>query len=271
MSNNEEQNDAKSPWIWKAAIVALPVGLALSAAIAVGLKISQGAKTGMEGVTYSATEFSASNLRDAANKAENSIGKRDFETPEGQITMQQMISFITGSLSSINLGYKVQSDEGMTTGGRIWKSYWVDSTEKGDDGAVLVWCEYSDEQNSASVAALLSVAEWLRGRVFERQVRVAFLKDEEGLPGVTSNLSQDEDEIHFHVSGLGQGSRGLMKTGGPLKADRELAFYRLEGKGGERSASDWKMTADWESFEEQVRELCKEISETAGEKVVLQK
>ena len=271
MSNENEQKKEKGPWIWKAAIVAFPVLLAVSAAIAVGVKVKRGPQTGMEGLTYAASDFSEANLRDAADKAEDLIGARDFVTEEGQKTMVQMISFITGSLSSINLGYQIQSDKGEIAEGRIWKNYWVDSSEDEGKGTLVVWTTYSEREDSASVATLLSVAEWMRGRVFERRVRVAFVTDGENLPAVVSDLPLTEDEIRFQVTRFGQGSRGLTKTGGPTKADRELAFYKFEGKGGESSASDWKMSADWESFEQQVRELCEEISETADEKVVMQK
>ena len=266
-----EEEKEREPWIWKAAIVALPVGLALSAVIAVGLKVSGGEKTGMEGVSYLASEFDEANLRDAASKVENLIGDRDFETPEGQKSMQQMVSFVNGSLSSINLGYQVKSDEGSITAGRVWKNHWIDSSEKAGDGTLVVWCSYAENDESASVAALLSVAEWLRGREFERRVRVAFVKDGTGLASVTADLSEKDDEIQFAVSGLGHGSSGLMKTGGPTKANRELAFYRLKGKDGSKTASDWKMTAAWEAFEAQVRELCEEISEEARERVVFKK
>lgn len=265
-----EETKEKSPWIWKAAIVALPLGLAVSAIIAVAVKVNKGEQTGMEGVSYRASEFDAANLRDAASKAEDLIGSRNFVTPGGQRSMQQMVSFLTGSLSSINLGYQVQSDDGAVTQGRVWKNYWIDSSGKQEDGNLLVWALYSEMDESASAAALLSVAEWLRGREFNRRVRVAFVRDEESLASVTGDFSEKKDEIHFLVTGLGQGSNGIRKTGGPTKADRELAFYQFEGKEGTRTASDWKMTAAWESFEEQVRELCEEISREAGEKVVFQ-
>ena len=148
--------------------------------------------------------------------------------------MRQMIAFINGSLSSINLGYVVRSDEGVTEEGRIWKNYWVDSSEKEDEGTVVIWCLYSDDNDSASVAALLSVAEWMRGREFERRVRVAFVRDAEGLPSVVSDLPLEDDEIRFQVTGLGEGSRGLMKTGGPTAAIASLRFTCSKAKAGRK-------------------------------------
>ena len=263
--------EEKSPWIWKAAMVALPTGLALSAVIAMAIKVNKGPQTGMEAVTYSATDFDVANLRDAVNKVGDVIGARDFETASGQQSMRQVIALINGSLSSINLGYQVKSDEGSVKAGRIWKNYWVDSSEDSEDGTLVVWCSYSDREESASVAALLSVAEWLRGREFERRVRVAFVREGEGLSEVTADLSEKEDQVRFWVSGLGRGSQGLLKTGGATKADRELAFYRFMGENPVTTESDWKMTIAWEHFEAQVRELCEAISEEAGEKVVFRK
>lgn len=268
---SEKEAGEKGPWIWKAAIVALPLGLAVSAIVAVALKVSRGEQTGMEGISYRASEFDVANLRDAASKAGDLIGGRNFETPEGQKSMQQVVSFVTGSLSSINLGYQVQSDDGSVANGRLWKNYWIDSSGKADDGTLLVWCLYSKEEESASVAALLSVAEWLRGRSFQRRVRVAFVRDESSLASVTADFPERGDEIHFAISGFGYGSQGLLKTGGGVKAEQEAAYYRFEGQGGAQTASDWKMTAAWEGFEAQVRELCEEISEEAGEKVVFEK
>lgn len=261
----------KNPWIWKVAIVALPTGLALSAAIAMVLKINKGPQTGMEAVSYSANDFDVASLRDAASKSGDAIGERDFETPSGQKSMRQVIAFINGSLSSINLGYQVQSDDGSVAGGRIWKNYWIDSSKKSDDGTLVVWCSYSELKESASVAALLSVAEWLRGREFNRRVRIAFVREGESLASVTADLPDKEAEVHFRVSGLGRGSQGLFKTGGPTKGERELAYYQFVGKDPLTTASDWKMTISWEHFEAQVRELCREISEEAGEKVVFRK
>lgn len=266
-----EQEQEKSPWIWKAALVALPVGLGLSAAIAVGLKVSRGPQTGMEGVTYSANDFDVANLRDATNKAEDLIGERDFETGAGQKKMLQVVSFIKGSLSSINLGYIVQSDEGSVTEGRIWKNYWIDSSEKAEKGTLVVWCSYSDDDESASVAALLSVAEWLRGREFERRVRVAFVRGEER-KSVTADFEEEEREIYLHVSKLGQGSGEVSLTGGMIQSSHEESYFEFKGRGRRwTSESDWKMTAGWEAFEAQVRDLCDVISDKAGEKVVLQK
>ena len=43
----ELAGDEKGPWIWKAAIVALPVGLALSAGVAMFLKVTRAEKTGI--------------------------------------------------------------------------------------------------------------------------------------------------------------------------------------------------------------------------------
>ena len=250
----------KSPWIWKAAIVALPLGLALSTAFALIKKVSEPAKTGLEGVTYLAGDFDVAGLRDATEKMETTVGVRDFETQAGQKAMLQGVSLIQGSLSSLNLGYRVKTDEGEVLAGKIWKNYWIDSSEKGK-GILVVWARYGEVEDSASVAALLSVAEWLRGREFERQVRVAFLRNGESLSSVLEEGAQAEPLTTFEVSQLGRGSRNLLQTGEP-------AAYKFIGEPGVMTATDWKLTSSWELFEWQVRELCEEVSKAAGEKVV---
>ncbi len=266
--SEEDDKREKEPWIWKAAIVALPLGLALSAAIAMAMKISQGEKTGMEGVSFSASNFEEASLRDAVGKIEDLIGPRDFESKEGQQRMKQMISLLVGSLSSINLGYQVESDRGESQEGRIWKNYWVDSSEKPLRGTVLVWTNYADESDSASVAALLSVAEWMRGREFDYRVRIAFVRDEQSLPSVAQGLSRKKNEIRLHVSGLGRGSAGFSVAADPDASQEGFVSYHLSGEQTSSNASDWKLTTSWESFENQVRQLCQEVSRQAGEQII---
>ena len=269
MSEELETESEKSPWIWKAAIVALPVGLALSAVVAMAKKISDGEKTGMEGVVYNASDFEVANLRDTAEKIEEAVGERDFETETGQKAMVRLTALIQGSLSSLNLGYQVQSDDGMTKAGRIWKNYWIDSGKQQREGDLLVWTTYSQEEDSASVAALLSVAEWMRGREFERRVRIAFLWGDEALPTMQESLNQKKSQISLNVSGIGQGTYGVGKD--VLSGTPFFESHYFYGKEGERTETDWKMTFAWEGFEQQVNELCEEVSELAGEKVVFEK
>ena len=254
--------------MWKVGIVALPLGLALSVAGALIVKIKEGEKTGMEAVSYLASDFEVANLRDAATKIHGLIGERDFETEAGQKAMQRMTSFVEGSLSSLNLGYQVKTDRGQAKEGRIWKNYWIDSDGSEKNGSLIVWTTYSRKEDSASVAALLSLAEWMRGREFERKVRIAFLWDEQGVSSVREGLAQKKDQAIFAVSDLGQGRMSLKRVSYPLEGG---TGYDFRGSDGEETQSDWKMTAAWDAFEEQVRELCQEVSELAGERVVFQK
>ncbi|MBK1833719.1 hypothetical protein [Roseibacillus ishigakijimensis] len=266
---SENRGKEKKPWIWKAAIVALPAGLGLSAAIAVWLKVSRGPENGMLGLDYAAAELNIANLRDAAGKADDLIGVRDFDTPEGQRRMRMVTSFISGSVGPNNLGYALASDSGVTRSGRIWKNYWIDSREEEGPGTVVVWAVYSDDDQSGSVAALLALSEWIRGREFEHRIRVAWVRDEESLLPVTSDLAERKVEIQLQVTDLGHGSQGVMLLGGETANESESAIYQFTGKEGVASGTDWKLTAAWESYEAQVRELCERVSELAGEKVVL--
>lgn len=269
MSEVSEEN--KSPWIWKVAIVALPVGLAASVAIALIIKVREGEKTGLEAVSYLASDFETASLRDATTKIDDLVGERDFESEAGQKGMQRMTSFLSGSLASLNLGYLVQSDKGIARGGRIWKNYWIDSDSGSAGDTLLVWTTYSDSKDSASVAALLSVAEWLRGREFDRRVRVAFLWGEEGVPALIEELDKKKEQTVVTVSNLGQGSQNLFRESGSLEGSFAGKNYQFIGSDLEQSASDWKLTTSWDVFEFQVRELCAQIRELAGERVVLQK
>ena len=266
----ELAGDEKGPWIWKAAIVALPVGLALSAGVAMFLKVTRAEKTGMEGVTYAASSFDVSTLRDTTTKIDDFASERDFETAAGQVAMRRMVSLIEGSLSSVNLGYRVWSERGEVKGEKIWKNYWVNSNEGEGEGDLLLWTTYSESSNSASVAALLSVAEWMRGRDFERRIRVAFVWGNEGLPAVTDGLTDRRGRISIKVSEFGQGTWGIESTGGPSKGSPPQESYLLKGKAGGQSETDWKMTLAWDTFEEQVRDLCEIVSEKAGEKIVFE-
>ena len=269
MSDSLELEDGeKSPWIWKAAIVALPLGLALSAAVAMYLKVTTAEKTGMEAVSYSASDFKVEDLRDSVSKIETLMARRDFESEEGQEEMLRMISFISGSLASINLGYRVENDRGEAKGDRIWKNYWIDSEKATGDDEVLVWTTYSGSQDSASVAALLSLAEWIRGRTFERRIRIAFLWSGDGLPQMMKNLKQNKEQILIEVSGLGQGSYGLTKIKGTPENGTQSESYFFTAEGSEQTATDWKMTLAWETYLQQVRSLCEEVSQLAGESTI---
>ncbi|MDQ8191005.1 hypothetical protein [Roseibacillus persicicus] len=266
----ENVEKAKSPWIWKAAVVALPTGLLLSIVIAVALRINRGPDNGMLNLSYTAAELNVANLRDAVGKAEDLIGVRDFDTPAGQKAMQMMTAFIEGSIGPNNMGYQVYTDEGEVSGGRIWKNYWIDSSKERGDGTVLVACEYGAEDSSATVAALISLAEWLRGRTFERRVRVAFCRDLE-LTDLQADFSDKGRNTVIRVGPLGQGTEGLLKTGGATKDASVPAYYEIVGKPGVSSAADWKMTTAWEEYESQVRALCEEVRDEAVEKVVVER
>lgn len=266
----ENLSKTKNPWIWKAAIVALPAGLIISIVIAVALRISRGPDNGMLNLNYIAADLNVANLRDAAGKAEDFIGARDFETPEGQKAMLMMTSFIEGSLGPNNLGYEVFTGEGEVIGGRIWKNYWIDSSKDEGKGTVLVFCLYGEEKDSATVAALISLAEWLRGRTFEHKVRVAFCRDL-NVSQFLAEFSEKKQNSIISVSLLGQGSAGFQQTGGATKDPTKPALYEFFGQPGNLSATDWKMTSAWEEFESQVRGLCEEVRRQAVETVVVAK
>ena len=67
-----------------------------------------------------------------------------------------------------------------------------------------------------------------------------------------------------------RGTWGIESTGGPSKGSPPQESYLLKGKAGGQSETDWKMTLAWDTFEEQVRDLCEIVSEKAGEKIVFE-
>lgn len=261
------QDETKGPWVWKAAIVFLPVGLFVSTVIALWLKVSKDDGSDMAKLEYLAADFDPKVLRDSASKLGDYVGERSFQGEAEQKGLRQVAALVEGSLGPNNLGYNVQSDEGLTREGRIWKSYWVDSTKGGKEGTVLLWVNYSDVSESGSVAALLSVAEWMRGRSFGKKVRIAFLVDEEALPVVRADLNEKPGSIQISVTGLGMGSRDLVLA----EERREVSGSVLAFEGGavDSASADWKLTTSWEHFEAQVRGLCDVIVEEADEKVIL--
>ena len=260
-----EGETTKGPWIWKAAIVFLPTGLAISAAIAMWMKVSGGTNDEMVKLNYLASEFDSKSLRDATSKLEDLVGERGYVGESSQIGLRRAAALIEGTVGPNNLGYKVESDKGLTKEGRIWKNYWIDGKEKGGGGVVLLWADYSRMEESASVSALLSLAEWMRGRDFEKKIRVAFLHNEEELPVVTSDLKTRQSVELIQVHGLGMGSNGVSFTAASEQATTFLFQGAKEGAPGQ---TDWKLTTSWEHFEAQVRTLCERVSESAVERVI---
>lgn len=261
-----DQEKAKKPWIWKAAIVFLPAGLFISTVIALWLKVNKDDGSEMANLEYLVADFDPKTLRDSAIKLEDYVGEPSFQGEAGQRALRQVGALVEGSLGPNNLGYNVESDEGLTREGRIWKSFWVDSTKGGKEGAVLVSVNFATPSQAGSVAALLGVAEWMRGRSFGKKVRLAFLVDDSVLPMVRADLKEKPAPVQISISGLGMGSRELV-------LDEELRGAeggRLVFSGGEVDSAnvDWKLTTSWEHFEAQVRELCEIIAEEADEKVI---
>lgn len=262
-----KDKEEKAPWVWKAAIVVLPVGLLLSTVIALWLKVTKDEGSEMAKLEYLASDFDPKTLRDSASKLQDYVGERSFQGEEGQKGLRQVGAFVEGSLGPSNLGYNVESDEGLTKEGRIWKSYWVDSTKGGKEGTVLLWVNYSELSEAGSVAALLGVAEWMRGRSFGKKVRIAFLVDEEALPVVRVDLKEKPGATLISVSGLGMGSRDLVIA----EERRDAGGTSLAYEGGtvDSASVDWKLTTSWEHFEAQVRGLCDIIVKEADEKIIL--
>ena len=265
---SEEQKE-KGPWIWKAAIVFLPTGLAISAGIAMWMKVTGGTNDELIKLNYLASEFDSKALRDSVSKLEELVGERGYSGERAQVGLRRAASLIEGTIGPNNLGYKVERDTGSAYEGRIWKNYWIDSSESGGDGTVLLWADYSSLQESGSVAALLSVAEWMRGRDFEKRIRLAFLHNEGEVAVVTSDLKANQEQLRIQVQGLGLGSQGLSFESSTEQAEDKVSSFQLSGTtAGSPGQTDWKLTTSWEHFEAQVREVCERISEKAGERVV---
>jgi hypothetical protein len=252
MSEDETQ---KSPWVWKAAIVALPVGLVLAIIIALALKLSEGPRNEMTELTYAAADFDPGSLLDSVSKLEDLLGRRNFEDKAGQQQMRGTTALIEGSLGPNNLGYEVNSSGALTREGKVWRNYWIEKGKAGDAGTVLLWTRYANADGSPSVAALLSVAEWMRGRNFEQQVILAFVPTPERL----NEIASGEKVTMIEVRDLGQGSRGLETE---KSSNQNQAWH---GNGDDETASDWKLTAAWEQYRAQAEAICAKLSKRARE------
>ncbi|MEM9079967.1 MAG: hypothetical protein AAGC74_04670 [Verrucomicrobiota bacterium] len=254
-----EDESEKSPWVWKAVIVFLPAGLALSVGIALFLKVGKEEVNELTQLEYAAADYDSASLRDAVRKLEDLIGARDFDSEDGQFRMRGVAALIEGSLGPNNLGYEVRAENGYERGGRLWKSFWVDRETETGSGMVVLAVEYGEESDSGAVAALFSIAEWLRGRDLGARVRVAFLPVGERLRVVANERVPGGEREVWRVSGLGQGSAGLEWVKGS-EFEGELR-PRVAEVGG---LAEWTLTTSWEDFEEQVRGICERLEEWDG-------
>ncbi|MDP0490632.1 MAG: hypothetical protein Q7Q71_06245 [Verrucomicrobiota bacterium JB023] len=236
----------KGPAFYKFLLVALPAGLGISVVVALWWKIKAEDQRGMASLSYAASDFSAAGLRDAVGKLEDLIGPRGYDGELEQRRLRQAAALIQGELGLNNLGYTVKDGEAVIAGERIWKDYWVQSGEGSEEEALLIWANYRTD--SASSAALISLAEWLRGRSFSRPVIVAFAVD--GRPKAIPS------EQAIEVTALGQGSSGLTYD----RSRNELAPVAAKGEVDD----NWKETLDWDDYLQQVRDLCDRVSELAG-------
>lgn len=254
MSEIEKERE---PWVWKAAIVALPVGLIAGVVIAMTLKISKGPRNEMVDVVYAVSDYNSAALMDSVSKLDNLLGQRSFSGEGGQQQMRSTAALIQGSLGPNNLGYEVSDDIAFTQAGKVWRNFWIESESVSGEGGLLIWADYTEPRESASVAALLSLAEWVRGRNFSRQITIAFVAD----PVLLSEIASGDDVIRAHVQGLGRGSRQLSEA---EVSPQNLSWF---GEGGESSAADWKLTVGRDYYLQQMNELTRRVSELAGESV----
>lgn len=253
-----ESEKTRQPWVWKAAIVGLPVGLIAGIIIAMTIKIAKGPRNEMVAATYAARDYSSASLMDSVSKLEDLLGSRSFVGETGQQQMRSSAALIQGSLGPNNLGYVVEDEIAYTREGKVWRNFWLKSESVSGEGHLLIWANYTDPTDSASVAALLSLAEWIRGRNFSREITIAFAAD----PNLLRNIVPEEDLIEVHLTQLGRGSRALNSSEvGP-------GSFRWSGQGGEASAADWKLTTGREYFLQQVNEITERVSKLAKESIL---
>lgn len=253
-----EAEKTKQPWVWKAAIMALPLGLIAGIVIAMTLKVSKGPRNDMVAAVYAAGDFSEAGLLDSVSKLEGFLGERSFSGELGQQQMRGTAALIQGTLGPNNLGYSIESEPAVTREGKVWRHFWIESESVSGKGDLLIWADYTDPSQSASVAALLSLAEWVRGRNFGRQITIAFVAD----PTQINEIVEDGDLIRVRVGAVGHGTRGLTSIEGD---PQDLVW---NGESGEASAADWKLTTSWEDYLSQVNQITAKVSEIAGETVL---
>lgn len=242
------------PWIWKAAVFLFPALLGLSIVVAVTLKVTGGAPNAMTQQEYAKTSFDEDSLRDAMNKLTRFMFQRGFSQGIPQEQLQMTSAFLRGTIGPQNLGYQIAEGEGFAEGGRIWKSYWVHSRSGRERDAVTIEVLYPEE--SESLAALLAVAEWMRGRDFQKKVRLGFLVKEKD--------ATQSGGVVVRLEDLGKGGQGIEITPEDVKVSPIRFSLSSKTKHPSQTVA-WDEPQAWSNFVLQVSALCEKIAELAGE------
>ena len=166
-----EDQETKGAWKVKAALVALPLFLALSTAGAVWYHWqSDQEKVADPALAMPGEGIDPEEVADSLMKLTEYIGERDWETEEGRKNMRRVLSFVEGTLSPQNYGFVVHKGAEVSYEGELWPMVWVDVVGKKRKKEVVLVCATYD-RDDASLVSLMTAARALRGAELERTVR----------------------------------------------------------------------------------------------------
>lgn len=164
-----EDQESKGAWKVKAALVALPLFLALSTVGAIWYHWqSDQEEVADPALAMPGEGIDPEEVVDSLMKLTEYIGERDWESVEGRKKTRQSLSFIEGTLSPQNYGFVVHKGAEVSYEGELWPMLWVDVAGKKKE-VVLVVAAY--DSGDDSVVALMTAARAMRGAEMERTVR----------------------------------------------------------------------------------------------------
>ena len=175
---------------WKIALVAVPVFLALSSALAMWMWWKRSQEEDLDPrLALAASSVATGELDDHLRKLSVLLGRRDWDSAGGRKNMRRAIAFIEGTLSPLNYGFVIVKGEHLSHDDELWPTVWVDlKGQEEPENVVLVTADY--DVSDAAVAVVLAAANDLRDEEMSKTVRFVFF------PALLYLLDEGKDLIH---------------------------------------------------------------------------
>lgn len=234
----------KRPWTaWL--LVLLPFWLFVSAGIGIWLWVEKEQSPEIIEPSKFAKLISGVHLEDDFYKLAQIVGPRNVTTKEGRRGLNRAAAMIEGALGASNAGYRVVKTPGPKTAESSWPIISAISPGTGE----IVWMvvgydtalgEAGVVANSASIAAILAVAQELAGEELNKPLGFMFLPHVMGGP-VAATVAETAEVIAaadavIVVGSMAEGGHLEVSASAPEQIDRIQIGSRKVADGPEVSA-----------------------------------
>ncbi len=175
-------------------IVIFPMGLI--AMVVVGLLLHEQRRVDKQEENPMGQRVSEKAMMAHYTKLKDFMTPREFASPVGQQNLVRVSAFIEGSLSPMNTGKIVESENALTTHGRIWKQYSIVYEGKSKKDSVNYTFNYQSGDN-VELAVALMIAEVLPDKELENTVTLTFAPE-----GGENEITQWAKEAKLRGEGM---------------------------------------------------------------------